>query len=341
MKKILWSTLALVMVVVLTSCGGRESGGGQMVYKDKNKLPSLMAVSDGSYYILTCMYGDDQYRLSVSDKVEELNFVYDVKDASIWYLYAEGDYAAWVERYDDRYEYKVYDKGTNEVLSIDIVKCSEEEQQNMQMGIYGGKLYYSTIDYTGENISLKRYDIRGKKTEIVREAALPENISTALEVKDGVMTAYLEEDRLCCIDLKSGEETSVKIPGEMDSVYAVSYDRETGLYALYYSEKGSETEDIGTFIPGDRRIKSIYTLRGSVYAYRDAITVDKGHLFWVTQINASGNIVDHYTLADYSCKEDKVEEYPGTFGFALTGDALYKLSFVDNIDRIGLEKMER
>ncbi len=298
-----------------------------------------MAVSEDNYYILTCMYGADKYRLSAGKNVEKLNFVYDVKGASIWYLYAEGDYAAWVESYGDHYDYKVYDKGKDEVLSVNTVKCGKDEQQNMQMGIYEDALYYSEIDYTDEKLYIKKYKIKEKTTETVRESALPANISMALEVKAGVLTAYLGEGRLYSVDLKSGKETSVEIPGRTDSVYAVSYDKENDLYGLYYAAKGSE--DIGTFALGDKQIKSIYTLNENCYAYRDNITIDKGHLFWVTQVNASGKVVDHYKLVDYSCQEDTVVESSGAFGFALTDDILYTLSFVNNIDRVALKEIKR
>lgn len=340
-KKILLIVLAFVLMVVMVSCEGTDSGSKQPVYKGKNKLPNLMAVSEDTYYILTSTYGSGKYRLSAGKNVEKLNFVYDVKDTSIWYLYAEGDYAAWVESYGDHYEYKVYDNGTDEVLSINTVKCSEDEQQNMQMGIYESVLYYSEIDYADEKIHIKGYNIKEKTTEIVHEAALTESISIALEVKAGVLTAYLGDGKLCSINLKNGQETSVSIPIKMSNVYAVSYDKENDLYALYYSAKGSNTEDIGTFALGNKQIKSIYTLSENCYAYRDNIAIDKGHLFWVTQVNASGNVVDHYKLVDYSCQEDTVVESSGAFGFALTDDILYTLSFVNNIDRVALKEIKR
>lgn len=341
MKKALLTTLAIVIIAVLAGCGGTDSGGEQTVFKGENKLPNLMAVSDGTYYIMTCKYGNDQYQLSVSEKMNKLKSVYDVEGASIWYLCAEGDFAVWVEAYDDRYDYKLYNRENDKTISFNSVGRTENESQNMQTGIYNGTIYYSEIDYAENKISVKRYNIREEKTETIHEETLPEDATAALDVNGEILTAYLGGNQLYCLNLESGEEKAVEIPEKMDGVYAVSYDQGNDMYALYYSAKGSGTEDIGTFTPGNKQIKSLYTLSENCYAYRDNIEIDNGHLFWVTQVNTSGDVVDHYTLVDYSCLDDGVEEYPSTFGFALTDDTLFALSFAGNIDKVDIEKIDR
>ena len=306
---------------------------GDIMFTDEDTLPNLMAVSDGVYYIMTGLYGEDSYRLSVSESIEDLHFVYEQEGAGTWYLYAEGDYAAWAEWGDSGYEYKVYDRKNDKVQTVESVKAGEDEGQNMQMGLHNGKLYYSLNDYKAGKSRILCYDPASEKKETVYETALAEN-GSCLSVNSGVLTAYMGEgedarQKLVQIDLESGDKKEIEVPGDLDSLYAVSYDRDNDLIALYYHAVDSETEDIGTFTPGDKEIKSLYSMPENLYAYRDRIDIENGLLYWVTQINTTGDIVDHYSMTQYDCTNDKPQEYKQTFGYALADGKLYTLSYGD------------
>ena len=316
----------------------------ETVFEDENALPKLMAVSDGVFYTMTGLYGEDDYRLSVSEAVDEQNFVYETKGVGIWYLYADGDHAAWAEWDDSGYEYKIYDRKNDEVRTFESVKTVEDEDQNKQMGFCDGRLYYTLDDYKAGKTSILCYDPASDKKETLYEAGLSEN-GFALSVNNGVLTAYVGESegtrqQLVQIDLKSGEKKEIEVPGDLDSLYAVSYDNGNDLIALYYHAEGSETEDIGTFTPGDKEIKSLYSMPENLYAYRDRIDIKDGTLYWVTQVNASGVIADHYTLTVYDCKKDRPKQYKSSFGYALADDGLYILSFREVQSVVTVKRVE-
>ena len=308
-----------------------ESDAAQQYAFEEDDLPQLLAVSDGTFYTMTGSYGENAYRLSVSEAVDEQDFVYETDGVNIWYLYADGDWAAWTEWADDGYDYKIYDRKADEVRTVQTIKAGEDEAQNMQIGLYGGKLYYCLNDYQTEKSSVLSYDLESEKTETVYETDLSEN-GTALSVNDHTLTAYLGEgegleQRLIQIDLEGEDKKEIQVPGQVDALYALSYDQENDLLALYYHESESETEDIGTFAPGDQQVKSLYSMPENVYAYHDRIDIRNGILYWVTQTDVSGDIVDHYSLTQYDCKNDKPQEHKRTFGYALADETSFVLSY--------------
>lgn len=343
MKKILVITVALVMMVVLAGCGGTGSSSEQIIFKSEGELPNLMAVSDGTYYIMAGEYDEEELRqLSVSEELDKLNFVYDAEDVRIDSLCAEGDIAAWVEIHDKSYDYKLYDREKDETISFNSADRNEKETQNAQIGIYNDTLYYIELDYGENKIFVKGYNVKEEKTEIVHEEILPEHVTTALDVSGQVLTAYIGGDQMYSLNLESGEEKTVEIPEKPDGIMEVSYDQGNDIYALYYTAKGTGPEDIGIFTPGDKQIKSIF--RSTDFAYPVHLEIDNGHVFWLTSINTAGtsdNEADYNTLMDYSCQDDATEEYPSTFGFALSDDTLFTLSFVGDTDEVAIERIER
>lgn len=200
------------------------------------------------------------------------------------------------------------------------------------MGIYSGKLYYDVTDFDNSKIYIKSYDFKTGKESIVREVDFEEGGPSTLEVKDGILVAYntsKSPDALFIKDLKRGKESQVKIPEDIEYVYAASYDKENDTYMIYYDKEDSKAEYIGIFKPDDSKIKAIFTMPEGMYAYREQVTIDNGHVFWVTEENTTGPVVDHYTLVDYDCADDSPYEVPASFGYALTEDTIYMISFVD------------
>ncbi|MEA4923541.1 MAG: hypothetical protein VB031_09365 [Eubacteriaceae bacterium] len=348
MKKIgILIILVFALMIIGVGCGSSKNisnpAEAKAVFDDEGKLPCLMAVSDDTYYVLTSRYGDDAYTFSASDAMDKLNIVYKVENTSIWYLCADGDYAAWVEEYDNHYDYKVYNRNAGKVTTINTIESDENNLQNKQMGIYNGKLYYTISDRSGGKAKIEEYDLAGGGTGTLYQAESTGNGISTLEVKENTLIAYVDSDAdtILKIDLESGGRERIEMPEKMDAVYTVSYDTRADKYALYYSAKDSGTEDIGTFCPGDKKIKSLFTMGDESYAYHDTIEIDNGHLYWVTQLNTSGVIMEHYRLTDYDCDKDDVAENDSTFGFTLTDDSVYMMEFSDSINEVKIEKVKR
>lgn len=345
MNKKLLILFISVITLFAVSCG--KSGGLEesAQFNNENELPNLMVVTDDTYYIMTCKNGEGDYRLSVSDKVDELNFVYDSKYTNIPHLYAEDDYAGWIEEYDHYYDYKVYDREKNKVISINRVDSGKDGYQNMQMGIYDEKLYYDLIDYDNGKTYIKSYDLETGKHSTVHEADFPEAGPNTLEVKEGVLLAYRTTTKgglLFRKDLETGKEENVHIPDAVDHLYAASYDKSNDTYAVYYVYENSEEEHLGIFTTDSCEINEIYTMAAGTYAYHDEITIDKGRLYLVIQNHNYEDMENKYTFIDYDYLNETPEEYQSTFGFALSDDSIYALSFVNgNVSKINISKKNR
>lgn len=345
MKKKLIFILISALMLLAASCGSGGEAGENARFEKEDELPSLMAVTGETYYIMTCNHGYGDYRLSVSDKIGELNFVYESKYTNILHLYADGDYAAWVEEYDHYYDYKVYDKEKDKVISINKVDSGKNGYQIMQMGIYDKKLYYDWIDYDNGKTYIKSYDFESGKHSTVHKADFPEAGPNTLEVKEGILLSYRTTTTggiLLRKDLETGKEANIEIPDSVSHLYAASYDKANDAYAVYYVYENSEDEHLGIFNPDDCEIREIFTMAAGTHAYHDKVTIDKGHLYWVIKNHNSENFENKYTFIDYDYLNEIPDEYQSTFGYALSDDSIYKLSFIGGDElKINISKTGR
>ena len=134
------------------------------------------------------------------------------------------------------------------------------------------------------------------------------------------------EAELIKLDLAGGGQERIPLSASVGFVFACAYDSVAGGFAVYYSDTDGG-EHIGTVNAKNGKIKKVFTFGANLYAYQDTIEFYDGHLYWVQQINASGNVAEHYRFVDYDCKKDTAEEYLKTFSFSLAEDGITLLAF--------------
>ena len=138
-----------------------------MVIYNEIDRPTLVAKSDNTWYIFTNKYGTNHYELSVSNKPENLNIVYEIDDVGIWNLYANDNYAAWVEVAEDKVTYAYYDKEENQPYELITLDYSIQKPQITNLGLYKDKIYYEVIDYENNNFQIMEYNISSAENKIL------------------------------------------------------------------------------------------------------------------------------------------------------------------------------
>ncbi|MEE0265763.1 MAG: hypothetical protein UD936_09070 [Acutalibacteraceae bacterium] len=296
----------------------------------KNNAP-VKTINSGDYwYSLISTYGNDDYKLSVAENPKDLNVVYEINDSSIWCFEANNDYAVWNEKRENENKLMLYKNSGSEVTEIYTVDTTNEVHLS-HIGLYKNYLYYIETDYKNKSDSILRYDIKNKVYENIYSVKIfDENAIMNLSVDENYLTAsVIDNDKvnIVLIDLASDDNKVVtELPENVSYVYDAAYDKVNDTYAVYYADK-KDKEHTGIFNNKMKEIKNVVTFNENVYAYQDSIECYDGHLYWIFQVNASGNVSDHYQLVDYNYIEDKPKEYERTFYFNRTNDSIYALSF--------------
>lgn len=337
MKHIVCILLAMMLCLVAAGAQAKILRGSLLngpiaEYGREGELPAKAAYADGLWYMLLNGYGSSEYAISVSGDCREISPVYHVPEGSaVWFLEADGGYAAWCERGEGSYRYMLYDHESGDVEEF--FSTGAAKPQNQGLAIHDGGVYFGNIDYAGRKAALLRYDISEARVEEL--FILPyagERSIQALNITEGMLVAAVtgEDDcvEILTIDLDDGQVIrSLKLPENVEYVYAVAKDTVTDNYAIYYLDGKNFAENIGICRAGAQAVKSLFTFGSNVYAYRDAIEYANGHVCWVIQMNVSGRIIDHYRLVVYDAATDTPKEYARTFDFHLDGDNIYALSF--------------
>ena len=329
------AVLILAVAFCICSCGESvtvyeitEDNAWQVYPADEAPLKTVRA--GDRWYSLMGRYNHSTYSLCVSGDYESLNKVYTVTDAAVWFLEATEDYAVFSEMHGSFNRIMLCEgkSGTvSEVFSI----STEAGYQNSCVGIYGDCVYFAYTDYAAESAQIKRYRISDGTRDTFAELPYHGEYSCmSLSVDGSTLLAASgtgEDACLMAFDLDTGAEpVKYDLDGKVKVIYACAYDTENGGFALYYSDdKGGE--HIATVNKKNGKLKNIYTFGESAYAYQDTLEMRGGHIYWVTQINASGMVADHYRFVDYDTKTDSPEEYLRTFSFTVTEDGVQLLAF--------------
>ena len=295
----------------------------------KTNAPVKIINTGDYWYSLIGTYGNDNYKLTVSENPEDLNVVYEIKDSSIWCFEANNDYAVWSEIKETENKVMLYENSDNKVTDIYTIDTTEDFHIS-HIGLYKDYVYYIESDYENNTESIVEYNINSNSTKrIYSIQGLEDNVITNLSVKENYLTITLDNDKIdiVLIDLDSDNKPIItELPENAYYVYDVAYDNINDTYAVYYADKDKK-EHIGVYNNKMKEIKNILTFNENCYAYQDCIECYDGHLYWISQANVSGNISDHYQLVDYNYIEDKPKEYKRTFYFSRSSNAMYGLSF--------------
>ena len=338
-KYVKLSALLLVFVTVLSlalsGCAFRKGELARVVASyPHDSAPGLMVKTENHWVSFLNVYGSKKYTLSVSTSADKTEPVYTATDVSIWFLDACDDFAVWCERSETEYTYMLYtfaDKQTK-VLK----KVSTENYQPQNVGIYDGCVYYLCLDYAAKRFSVFKYNVEEQFEHERIHGDLDEGKQPYSFAIEGENFIFINSSSITVSKLTDLDTVFLAfLPSSVSYVYSASYDSTNQRCAIYYAD--SDSEDIGIIGEGETEVTSIFTFGNNNYAYQDKIRCADGHVYWISQRNATGNVTDHYTFVDYDYINHKPTEQKRAFSFFLDGDSIYFLRFDKDGSYDGIE----
>lgn len=342
------AVLALALVFAVSACGGGNIAvelveeTAWAVYPIE-KAPVKLINAGDVWYALMGAYGNDDYAFAVGENEVDLKTVYETENVTIWFFEANENYAVWSERNGNFCEIKLYSRATGEVSTIHTLS-EHDGYQNANIGLWGGDVYFLETDYSAGKAAVMRFHAPTGELSRFYEFTYAGDLSAMnLSLAGGVLLAVGNvggKASLVRFDLSAGGEPTVReLAKKVEYVFDAAYDAVTGHYAIYYKDVNRQ-EHIGVISAKSNAVANIYTFAENVYAYEDTVSMHGGRVYWVTQVNASGIVSDHYKFTDYDFKSHTYTEYLRTFGFTLAEDGVYLLSFnKQDYDGIYLSKI--
>ncbi len=339
MKRMALFVLALlILLVTFNGCFffSATKGKGEKItsYTDETALPQRLVDAGERYYMLKGQYNGTSWKVTTGTSFTDQEEVYAVENVTIWDFYAEGDYAAWVEKSETQYAYKVYDRKNDRVTQF----CSamtEDGFQQSKLVIRNGVVYYAITLYAQRKAVILSYTVETEAVITVRELDFCEEYTVAsmTETEEGLLVAVntpSRGDALLALNPVTGDSRVIAFPEDtVSTVYDVSYDAAHHVYALYYADTIGK-EHIATWKEGDATMRNIFTFSTVGYAYRDRVECRDGMLYWIEQLNTSGRIADHYRFISYDYQKDTYKEYKMAYDFCLNDKGKpYYLTFDD------------
>ncbi len=342
------AVLALALIFALSACGG-ENIAVELVEETAwavypmEKAPVKIIEAGDIWYALMGRYGSDDFAFAVSTGYYDFNTVYETENVTIWFFEANENYAVWSERNGNFCEIKLYTRATGKVSTIHTLS-EQDGYQNANVGLWGGDVYFLETDYTAGSAAIMRFHAPTGELSRFYEFTYAGDLSTMnLSLAGGVLLASGNvggKPALVRFDLAAGGAPTVReLNKRVEYVFDAAYDTVTGHCAIYYKDTNGQ-EHIGVISAKSSAVANIYTFSENVYAYEDTVYMHDGHVYWVTQVNASGIVSDHYKFTDYDFKSHTYTEYLRTFGFTVAEDGVYLLSFnKQDYDGIYLSKI--
>ena len=337
MKKRLFcaAVIALAVVFALLSCENKNIAVelvGETAWAEYpiEKAPVNLKKAGGVWYALIGRYGSDDYAFAVGENEVDLTTVYETENVTIWFFEANESYAVWSERHENTCEIKLYTRSAGEVKTVHTLS-GEGGFQLANVALFGESVYFLETDYTAGSSAVMRYDaVAGELSRFYEFTYAGDLSAMNLTLSGSTLLATGNvggKTSLVRFDLACGGTPEVReLHKNVKYVFGADYDELTGRYAIYYIDT-SEKEHIGVISESSNAAANIFTFGERVYAYRDTVRMHGGRVYWVTQVNASGLVTDHYKFTDYDYESHTYTEYLRTFGFTVADDGVYLLSF--------------
>ena len=330
MKKMLCMVLLLLLVLSLFSLSGcslfKKTKPLEIVKTyPKETAPSQIVKTENHWVMLLSTYGSQNYTISVGENLDSANSVYSVKDVSIWYFEANEKGVVWCEKSKTFYTYKAYIFETQTVETVFQVTAGDDYQPQ-NVGIFRNNVYYCIIDYEKQMVNVFAYDLDSKTLTALHTAPLHEEQQPySINLENGHLS-FVCSDKIQVLNLQNKETVfDSPIPSTVEHVFTASYDSKNDTCALYYAD--NDSEDIGILKEGETKLTSVFTFSKNHYAYMDKIECYDGHIYWIAQANVTGQVTDHYQLADYNYLQRTAVETDRAFDFCRDGSQLYILRF--------------
>jgi hypothetical protein len=329
------AVLALAIVFALCACGNNNIAvelveeTAWSVYPIEN-APVKITEAGGVWYAILGRYGSDDFTFAVGESSDTLGKVYETENVTIWFFEANESYAVWSERDGDFCRFMLYSHADGKVSELHTLELVHGYQA-ANVALFGESVYFLETDYSAGSSAVMRYDIGAGELSRFYEFTYAGDLSSMNLTLSGSMLLATGnvggKTSLVRFDLARGGAPEVReLHKSVKYVFGADYDELTGHYAIYYIDT-SEREHIGVISERSNAVANIFTFGERVYAYEDTVRMHGGRVYWVTQVNASGLVTDHYKFIDYDYESHTYTEYLRTFGFTVADDGVYLLSF--------------
>ena len=307
-----------------------EYSKNAIVIYDEIDRPNLIKKSNKTWYIFDKKYNTSHYELSVSNKPEEINVVYEIDDVLISNLYGNDNYAAWTEFTKDSIIYAYYDKQENQPYELLTLPFNDKQPQLTNIGLYKDNIYYEIIDYDNDEINVYERNIStNTDTLIYKIKADKSELSyntLNVEGKNLILTTShynkLEIIHFNLDDIKSSPKL-INTNEYSQIAYTVSYNNDT--YAVYY--KTNNIDKIALFNKNGKLINNIHSFSSKNFAYLDKIELKNNKLYWINYIYSKNQNANNYYLSIYDLKNNSLEKINNVFYFDISNNKIYGLGF--------------
>lgn len=307
-----------------------EYSKNAIVIYDEINRPNLIKKANKTWYMFNKKYNTSHYELSVSNKPEDINVVYEIDDVLISNLYGNDNYAAWTEFTKDSIIYAYYDKQENQPYELLTLPFSNEQPQLTNIGLYKDNIYYEIIDYDNDEISIYERNISTNTDTLIYEietakSELPYN-TLNVEGKNLILTtSHYNKLEIIHFNLDdiSSDPKIIDTNEYSQMAYTISYDKDT--YAVYY--KTSSVEKIAVFNKNGKLINNIHTFGSSNFAYLDKIELKNNKLYWINYKHSNKKDANNYYLSIYDLKSNDLKRINNIFYFEISNNKIYGLGF--------------
>lgn len=307
------------------------------VVYDEIDRPALITKGNNLWYIFTNRYKSNHYELSVNNKPENLNIVYEIDDVKITNVNANDNYAVWSEYSPDKLTYAYYDKEENQTYELISLPYSENEPQKLNVELYDDKIYYEVIDYQNNNISLMVYDIVLNETNTLYTINNTDKANLTLNTirveENNLMMAICYNGVLQIIhfDLNKYMDKNYKPTVINTKIYyviplGISYDN--GKYALYYADK--EKKEIVIINKEGKVINNKNTFKNNNYVFYEKIKLKDEKLYYVNYEHDDKMSARDFKLVIHNLKNKHKSEVKNIFDFYLDKKNIYGLGYYKN-----------
>lgn len=317
----------------------------QLVYEQEDRAIAFYK-SDKIWYTFTNQYNTEHFEFSASDKLENLNIVYETDNVRITSLTGNDDYAVWCEISNETIGYYFYDVSENQVYELLTIPYSSEMKQIPSIGVYKDNIYYEVIDYNEKQITVVECNITSSKNRVIY--TIKDIIDTDLEKNslningsNLVLTSFVNSTpTIINLDLGKPEKDSYKthiliLDDNISNIYKASIDNNRLI--LYYNKNGSDVIEI--MDNKGNSIQQIYTFANKEYVYSNDIYFKDNMLYFIKldqkiDINKMSN---RTKLIIYNLDNKQKQEIKGIFDYCITKNKIYGLgTYKDNLENVRL-----
>ena len=354
MKKLLCAVFAVL--ILLAGCSQNKNVIAE--YESPDRLPSCYArlypekSGDGRYAVLLRKFDGIETHIAVSDGLDgEPQTVYSLPDGTFAYeLAAGGGLIAFYQltSYTDgsvNYALKIIDtENGNKVHSPYSKTVSDaKETQTRFLTVFGGAVYYLTASVKLGRCRIMKYDTKTEELSEFLSFDFTDNeitnghSCTFISGREGYLTCGVVSGSVYTLktyNMRTGSLIAEKqAPGNVGMIFYADYDRMTGIYALYYAQKGDGSkgdERVGVMTASSEYVTDVFTNLDNAYICRDAVTVYNNLICFNVEAAEKTDGYESFYGVLVNITDGSDTAFRGSLQLLIEDNDIYSLSFAKN-----------